>query len=78
MSAGTKPNGDAVIFSLSDGVVWASWPEKTGWVELGPYESVTYMMRNFLAQCELGERMAAKGVGLRDDDTNRPGSPPPN
>jgi hypothetical protein len=74
MSEGTKPNHDEVIFSLSDGVVWASWPEKTGWVELGPYESVIYMMRNFLAQCEVGERMAAKGISLREDDTRRSGS----
>jgi hypothetical protein len=78
MSEGTKPNRDAVIFSLSDGVVWASWLEKTGWVELGPYEDVTYMMRNFLAQCELGERMAAKRVSLREDDTHRLGSTAPN
>jgi len=52
----------AIVFSLADGVVWASWPGKTGRVKLGDYAGVTYMMRNFLAQCELGERMAAKGA----------------
>jgi|KBSMisStaDraftv2_1062788.scaffolds.fasta_scaffold2745647_1 hypothetical protein len=74
MSEDTKPNPDAIVFSLADGVVWASWPEKTGWVELGPYNDVTEMMRNFLAQCELGERMAARGVSLLEDDSLGSGS----
>jgi len=74
MSEDTKPNPDAIVFSLADGVVWASWPEKTGWVELGPYNDGTHMMRNFLAQCELGERMAARGVSLLEDDSLGSGS----
>ncbi len=74
MSEDTKPNPDAIVFSLADGVVWASWLEKTGWVELGPYNDVTEMMRNFLAQCELGERMAARGVSLLEDDSLGSGS----
>jgi len=31
---------------------------KNSSVELGRYDDITYMMRDFLAQCELGERMA--------------------
>jgi hypothetical protein len=59
----TRPLMDAIVFSLADGVVWASWPGKTQLVELGPYDGVTYMMRTFLATCEIGERMAEKGSG---------------
>jgi len=73
-----KPKPDAIVFSLEDGIVRASWPEKTGWVELGRYNEVTDMMRNFLAQCELGERMAAKGVSRLEDDPLRSGSSAPN
>ena len=51
------PKG-AVVFSLSDGVVWASWPGKSGSVQLGHYDTVAYMMRDFLAQCDLAEGMA--------------------
>ena len=50
----------AIIFSLSDGMVWASWPGEIGKVKLGPSDDVTYMMRDFLAQCELGERLTRK------------------
>ena len=51
---------DAIIFSLSDDIVWASWPDKIGKVKLGPSDAVTYMMRDFLAQCELGEQLTRK------------------
>jgi|tagenome__1003787_1003787.scaffolds.fasta_scaffold20792883_1 hypothetical protein len=62
-SEGTKSDSyEAIIFSLADDIVWASWPERTDRVELGQYASVTYMMQNFLDQCGLGERMAANGV----------------
>ncbi len=46
-----------LIFSLVDGFVWASWPGTTASVKLGNQESVTAVMRDFLAQCELGERL---------------------
>ena len=51
------PAGD-VVFSLSGGAVWASWPGKTAPVRLGGYDVVTYMMRDFLAQCDLAEGLA--------------------
>ncbi len=47
-----------LIFSMVDGFVWASWPGTTASVKLGNQESVTAVMRDFLAQCELGERLA--------------------
>jgi addiction module HigA family antidote len=59
---------DAIVLSLADGVVWASWPGKTDRVKLGDYAGVTYMMRNFLAQCELGERMI-RGQAARSPAT---------
>ena len=52
-----EPKG-AVVFSLSDGAVWASWPGNNAPVHLGHYDSVVYMMRDFLAQCDLAERMS--------------------
>jgi hypothetical protein len=54
---GHDPNGE-VIFSFMDGFVWASWPGAVSMVRVGGYETVTASMRNFLAQCELGERLA--------------------
>jgi|KBSMisStandDraft_5_1062788.scaffolds.fasta_scaffold5886894_1 hypothetical protein len=47
-----------LIFSLADGFVWASWAGSVPKVRLGEYEAVTAMMRDFLAQSELGERLA--------------------
>jgi len=49
---------DDLIFSLAEGFVWASWPGTRASVKLGIQTSVTAVMRDFLAQCELGERLA--------------------
>jgi hypothetical protein len=40
-------------------------------MELGHFEGVTHMMRDFLAQCDLAERMAGRKVNddLRQDST---------
>jgi len=46
-----------VVFSLIDGFVWASWPGTLTTIRLGPCETVTPMMRDFLAQSEVGERL---------------------
>jgi hypothetical protein len=51
-----------IIFSLLDGHVWASWPGSDASVNLGAQEEVTEMMSDFLAQCELGERLAERYV----------------
>ena len=53
-----EPVLDAIIFSLMNGAVWATWPRKGNSVELGESDAVTFMMRDFLAQCDLGERLA--------------------
>ena len=58
----TKPPVGDVIFSFLDGHVWTSWPGVDASVNLGPYDGVTEMMRDFLAQCELGERLANRGA----------------
>ncbi|MBO9518399.1 MAG: hypothetical protein J7493_10055 [Porphyrobacter sp.] len=47
----------SVIFSLKDGVVWVSWPDSAGAVRLGEVGEVSAMMRDFLQQVELGERL---------------------
>jgi hypothetical protein len=52
-----EPNSE-VIFSLMEGFVWASWPGAVSIVRVGRYQAVTASMRDFLAQCEVGERLA--------------------
>ena len=52
-----EPNSE-VIFSFTDGFVWASWPGAVSMVRVGRYETVTASMRDFLAQCDVGERLA--------------------
>ncbi|WP_156457700.1 hypothetical protein [Altererythrobacter sp. Root672] len=49
-----------VIFSLRDGEVWASWPGNPNAVRLGEVGEVSAMMRDFLQQVELGERLNRK------------------
>jgi hypothetical protein len=54
---------DDLIFSLTEGYVWASWPGTVASVKLGSRAAVTAVMRDFLAQCELGDRLTnAKAV----------------
>ena len=48
---------DALMFSLVDGYVFASWPGANGAVRLGTYAQVREMMRDFLAQSEVGDRL---------------------
>jgi hypothetical protein len=58
MSTTNAPAMGAIIFSLVDGFVWACWPGTSASVRLGDHEPVIAMMRDFLAQCDLGERLA--------------------
>ena len=48
---------EAIIFSLHDGYVLASWPGTNASVRLGRHETVAAMMADFLAQDELGKRL---------------------
>jgi len=49
---------DGVIFSLKEDQAWASWPEAGFHLRLGPQDEVASMMKDFLAQRELAERLA--------------------
>jgi len=49
---------EAIIFSLLDDYVFASWPGTDASVRLGRHEMVAAMMKDFLAQDELGKRLA--------------------
>jgi hypothetical protein len=62
VSTKREPAVGQIIFSLEDGTIWANWPGKAASIELGQYEEVTIMMRDFLAQCDLAERLASRKV----------------
>jgi len=51
---------DGVIISFLDGFVWLSWMGSESKVKVGRYDPVVAAMRDFLAQCELGERLINK------------------
>jgi len=63
-----RDNPSGVIFSLERGEAWASWPGAAS-VRLGPQEEVAEMMEDFLAQVELGKRLA--------DRYSKPAAPVP-
>jgi len=46
-----------VFFSLEGDQVWASWPEAGFHLRLGSQHEVGSMMKDFLAQCALAERL---------------------
>ena len=48
---------DGVFFSLEDGQAWASWPTAGFHLRLGPQDDVVEMMKDFVAQVELGKRL---------------------
>ena len=54
-----------VLFSLRDGFVWVTWPETEAAVKLGRHEMVAAMMRDFIAQDELGERLTRDTTDVR-------------
>jgi hypothetical protein len=56
---GLEAEGSGIVFSLEGGRVWASWPGRDSHVVLGAKEEVAEMMRDFLAQVELGERLTS-------------------
>ena len=51
-------SADGIIFSLDKGEVWASWNGSGQAMYLGSRERVEAMMEDFLAQGELGRRLA--------------------
>ena len=60
---------DDVIFSFIDGHVWMSRPGQEA-VRVGSYEAAMAAMRDFLAQCELGERLANGAAQSRSTSTS--------
>ena len=49
-----------IVFSLEKGDVWASWYGQGAPIRLGSQRKVSEMMRDFLAQLELGKRLKRK------------------
>jgi hypothetical protein len=47
-----------IVLSLRDGEVWASWPDARPPVQLGQHDSVVHMMRNFIRQSEVAEKLS--------------------
>ena len=72
MGAQIQSNEDAlagpwpgVVFSLSGDFVWAGWPGTSAAINLGKYDAVAPMMRDFLEQSALGEHLATRKVSER-------------
>ena len=70
MDAQIQSNEDAlaepwpdIVFSLSGDFVWAGWPGTNAAINLGKYDAVAAMMRDFLEQSALGEHLAMRKVG---------------
>lgn len=59
-AAAAELHPQGIVFSLSEGQAWASWYGHPEPVHLGPQEEVAEMMNDFLAQVELGKRLARK------------------
>lgn len=57
--AGSRPAQGSIVFSLEDGVAWASWYGIQEPICLGDEDEVAAMMEDFLAQRELGRRLVA-------------------
>jgi len=54
-----------VVISYIDCFVWMRWPGAEPMVKLGRYECVVPAMRDFIAQCDLGERLAKRSYDDR-------------
>ena len=49
-----------VIFSLRNGQAWASWPSAGYHLRLGARDDVVEMMKDFIAQVEVGKRLTGE------------------
>ena len=54
---GVEESSDGIVFSLEDEQVWASWYGNSPPVRLGSQTKVSRMMKDFLAQIEVGRRL---------------------
>jgi hypothetical protein len=53
--AGAVERASGIVFSLDDGQAWASWYGVDAPVRLGSRDEVAHMMKDFIAQVELGK-----------------------
>jgi hypothetical protein len=60
LSRGTDESSGGIVFSLDQGKVWASWYGQGPPVLLGSQRKVSGMMKDFLAQEELGKRLTGR------------------
>ena len=58
--ADPEEHSSGIIFSREDGQAWASWPGNSSPIRLGPEPEVTAMMRDFVSQVELADRLARR------------------
>jgi hypothetical protein len=55
-----EEHSSGIIFGREDGHAWASWPGNSAPIRLGPDTEVTAMMRDFVSQVELADRLARR------------------
>ncbi|MGZ8346418.1 MAG: hypothetical protein ACXWUP_04810, partial [Allosphingosinicella sp.] len=60
LSRGADETSGGIVFSLEEGEVWASWYGEGPPMRLGPQQSVSRMMEDFLAQEEVARRFAGR------------------
>ena len=58
--SGSNEVSKGIVFSQQGGHVYASWYGGRSFVPMGPEAEVTAMMQDFLAQQELGKRLASR------------------
>ena len=61
-----------IIFSLVESHVWASWLGSSVMVRLGRLEGVASMMRDFLAHCDLADRLEELNSSIQLDGRPQP------
>ena len=54
---GRDESAGGIVFSLDNGEIWASWYGQGAPVRLGSQRKVSEMMKDFLAQVEVGKRL---------------------
>jgi hypothetical protein len=57
---GADKAANGIVFSLREGEVWASWYDEDPPLRLGSRSSVAEMMKDFLAQEEVGNRLTGR------------------
>ena len=66
-----------VIFSQRGGHVWVSWSTKSSTVNLGAADEVSEMMRDYLAQADVAERLLRLARTVQNQSAKvRFGTPP--